>query len=147
MTIDIDNNAHEISASIVAGSIGTSEIADANVTKEKLSTEVQSSLERAVAAGDAVEAKADASKAVTVTLAASAWTGANAPFTQELTVTGLQSGTNGMVNVAHSATSAQRDCAREAMLSVVGQEDGKLIVVADGELPEVDIPVCIILIG
>lgn len=104
-------------------------------------------MEKAVAAGDAVEAKADASKAVTVTLAASAWAGANAPFTQELTVTGLQSGTNGMVNVAHSATAAQRDCAREAMLSVTGQEDGKLIVVADGELPEVDIPVCVILIG
>lgn len=47
MTIDIDNNAHEISASIIAGSIGTSEIADANVTKEKLSASVQASLDKA----------------------------------------------------------------------------------------------------
>ena len=37
--------------------------------------------------------------------------------------------------------------AREAMLSVVGQEDGKLTIAADGEMPDIDIPVYIILLG
>ena len=55
--IAIDSSTREISASIVAGSVGTTEltdnavttvkIADANVTKAKLSTEVQSSLDKA----------------------------------------------------------------------------------------------------
>lgn len=56
----IDTNTREISASIVAGSIGTTEladnavvtakIADGNVTKAKLSTAVQASLDKADAA-------------------------------------------------------------------------------------------------
>lgn len=56
----IDSATREISASIVAGSIGTTELADAavttvkiadgNVTKAKLSTEVQASLDKADAA-------------------------------------------------------------------------------------------------
>lgn len=56
----IDSATREISASVVAGSIGTTELADAavttvkiadgNVTKAKLSTEVQASLDKADAA-------------------------------------------------------------------------------------------------
>lgn len=37
--------------------------------------------------------------------------------------------------------------AREAMLSVIGQADGTLTIAADGEMPERDIPVYIILLG
>lgn len=55
--------------------------------------------------------------------------------------------TNGIIGVAYNATSEQREIAREAMLTITGQEDGKLIVVADGEMPEFDIPVYIILLG
>lgn len=51
------------------------------------------------------------------------------------------------IGVAYNATSEQREIAREAMLTITGQEDGKLIVVADGEMPEFDIPVYIILLG
>lgn len=61
----IDSATREISASIVAGSIGTTELADAsvttvkiadgNVTKAKLSTEVQASLDKADAAAVALE--------------------------------------------------------------------------------------------
>lgn len=60
----IDSATREISASIVAGSIGTTELADAsvttvkiadgNVTKAKLSTEVQASLDKADAAAVAL---------------------------------------------------------------------------------------------
>lgn len=69
--IAIDEATREISATIVAGSVGTTEladnavttakIADANVTKVKLSTEVQTSLDKADAAeGKIAQALADA---------------------------------------------------------------------------------------
>lgn len=91
--------------------------------------------------------KANNSVAVYATLLASAWVGVNAPFTQELSVAGLTATQNGVIDVAHDATAEQREIAREAMLSVVGQDDGTLTIAADGEMPEFDIPVYIILLG
>ena len=91
--------------------------------------------------------KADHSVMVSATLLASAWAGVDAPYTQELSVEGLLENTNGIINVAHNATITERDVAREAMLAVSGQENGKLTIAADGDMPEVDIPVYIILIG
>lgn len=91
--------------------------------------------------------KADHSVMVSATLLASAWAGVDAPYTQELSVEGLLENTNGIINIAHNATITERDVAREAMLAVSGQENGKLTIAADGEMPEVDIPVYIILIG
>lgn len=91
--------------------------------------------------------KANSSVLVSATLLASAWTGIDLPFTQDITVTGLTATQNGTISVAHNATFEQREMAREAMLSVVGQEDGKLTIAADGEMPDIDIPVYIILLG
>lgn len=91
--------------------------------------------------------KANNSVVVTTTLLASAWVGVDAPYTQELAVDGLLKDTNGIIDVAHDATAEQREIAREAKLAITGQEDGKLIIVADGEMPEFDIPVYIILLG
>lgn len=91
--------------------------------------------------------KANSSVLVSETLLASAWTGIDSPFTQDITVTGLTATQNGTISVAHNATFEQREMAREAMLSVVGQEDGKLTIAADGEMPDIDIPVYIILLG
>lgn len=95
----------------------------------------------------ALGAKANSSVPIYTTLLASAWAGVDAPYTQELSVEGLLKDTNGIIDVAHSATADQREIAREALLSIIGQEDGKLIIVADGEMPEFDIPVYIILLG
>lgn len=91
--------------------------------------------------------KANNSVIVTTTLLASAWIGVDAPYTQELAVDGLLKDTNGIIDIAHDATAEQREIAREAKLAITGQEDGKLIIVADGEMPEFDIPVYIILLG
>ena len=91
--------------------------------------------------------KADKSTSATATLLASAWVGVDAPFTQELSIEGLGAAQNGTISVAHSATAEQREIAREALLSITGQENGKLQIVADGELPEQNIPVVIILLG
>lgn len=95
----------------------------------------------------ALGSKADKSVSVSTKLLASAWSGVDAPFTQVLSVSGLKAAHNGYISVAHNATAEQREIAREAMLSVYGQEEGKLTIVADGEMPEQDIPVLIIILG
>ena len=91
--------------------------------------------------------KADSSMCISCTLLASAWAGLDSPFVQTLYVDGLGQSQNGTINVAQNATFEQRKMAREAMLSVTGQADGELIISADGEMPDIDIPVQIILIG
>lgn len=71
--VAIDSSTREISATIVAGSVGTTEladsavttakIADANVTKAKLSTAVQTSLDKADAAATQVALEAEIDRA------------------------------------------------------------------------------------
>lgn len=91
--------------------------------------------------------KSDKSVYVECTLDASSWAGLDAPFTQELVITGLGAVQNGNIYIAHSATFEQREMARDAKLCVTGQSDGKLIISADGEMPDIDIPVVLILLG
>lgn len=50
---------------------------------------------------------------------------------------GLTASQNGTISVAHNATAEQREIAREAMLSVIGQADGTLTIAADGEMQSV----------
>lgn len=95
----------------------------------------------------AISQKANSSQAVNVTLLASAWTGVVSPFTQELVVEGLGAAQNGTISISHDATIVQREVARNALLSITGQADGVLTISADGEMPEVDIPVVVILLG
>ena len=91
--------------------------------------------------------KGKKSVCIECTLIASSWVGVDAPFTQELNVVGLGAVQNGNIAVAQNATFEQREMARDAKLCVTGQSDGTLIVSADGEMPEVDIPVVITLLG
>ncbi|MBQ8507233.1 MAG: hypothetical protein IJ466_07390 [Clostridia bacterium] len=91
----IDSATREISASIVAGSISdvelaancvtTAKIADGNVTKAKLSTEVQASLEKADGAAADAQAKADAALASAKTYADQAETDAIAAAAADAT--------------------------------------------------------------
>ncbi len=96
---------------------------------------------------NALTGKADSSVCVLGTLLASAWAGEDAPYIQELVVEGLTSEQNGSIAVAHSATAEQMEMARNAVLSVAEQADGKLVITAEGEKPNVDIPVFVILLG
>ena len=91
--------------------------------------------------------KGGKSVSIECTLIASSWVGVDAPFTQELAVTDLGAAQNGNISVARSATFEQREMARDAKLCVTGQSDGKLIISADGEMPDIDIPVVITLLG
>lgn len=96
---------------------------------------------------DALNDKAQHSEDVHGVLLAAAWIGADAPYTQELAVVGLSSTQNGSISIEQDATAAQRKAARDAILSVTGQDDNKLIISADGEKPTVDIPVVTVLLG
>lgn len=87
------------------------------------------------------------SVSVFAVLHATAWTGADAPYVQTVTIPGLSAEDNGLFDIAHSATPAQRDVARYALLSIVDQNDEILTFVADGELPEQDIPICVVIFG
>lgn len=91
--------------------------------------------------------KAQKSGQITGVLSASAWSGVDSPFTQTLAVAGLTANQNGTISVAQNATIEQRDAARMAMLAVIGQTDGALTIAADGEMPDIDIPVVVILLG
>lgn len=88
-------------------------------------------------------AKLNTSQSIAVTLQASAWVDG----VQTLTVSGLAANGNGIISVAPSATAEQRAAARSAMLSVTGQAAGELTIAADGTVPEIDIPVVVILLG
>lgn len=94
----------------------------------------------------ALAGKADNSITVSTSLTASGWSAGDMP-SQEITVDGLTADHNGMIFVSNDATTDQREAARKAALSVVGQADGTLTIVADGDVPEIDIPVCVTLIG
>lgn len=95
----------------------------------------------------ALAGKADSSVPVSATLTQSGWVGTEAPFAQTISVTGLKANQCGEIAVAQSATYAQRQAAREAMLAIIGQQAGSLTIAADGELPDCDIPVDIVLVG
>ena len=92
-------------------------------------------------------AKASPAWSVTATLTAADWVGNTAPFTQVLAVEGLISTSNGIVDVAQSATPEQRESARNALLSLSGQATDQITMLADGEKPAVDIPVTILVLG
>ncbi len=85
------------------------------------------------------------STAVNAVLSSSAWTGSAAPFQQTISVSGLTQTQNGLISIGQTATVEQRTAARNAILAVTGQATGRLTLSADGERPNVDIPVTVIL--
>lgn len=84
------------------------------------------------------------SKSVELVLFADAW---NADKTQVLSVEGLSENQNGSISVSSIASAEQREAARNAVLSPTAQTNGSLTITADGELPVVDIPVALIILG
>lgn len=68
---------------------------------------------------------------------------ANAWEEQLATVTGLTgitADTKGIIGLPETATKAQREAAREAMLTLTGKGAGSITITADGSVPSVDIP-------
>ena len=94
---------------------------------------------RVVGIGNQVESLATD---VQVTLLANAWSSAS----QTVTVTGMTATAKGVVSLATTATATQREAARDALLAVTGQGTNSVTVVADGDVPEIDLPINVLII-
>ena len=74
------------------------------------------------------------------------WSGSAAPYTQNVTITGMTASKNATVGLASSATASEREVARNAMLSVTAQTTNQITIAADGEKPGITIPISVILL-
>ena len=83
--------------------------------------------------------------AVEVTAAASGWSGS--PPSQTLTVTGMTGDSLYWVGLNSTATYAQRDAARKAVIAPTAQGTSSLTLTCDGVTPTVDLPILVFLSG
>ena len=86
------------------------------------------------------------SKTVSATLFASNWTGASAPYTYTLAVTGVTASSNGSLRIAQSTTDEQFTAWGAAQPRVTAQAAGTLTVKAAGTVPTIDIPVEVLIV-
>jgi len=78
------------------------------------------------------------------TLTVAAWSGATAPFTQSIAVSGMTASKKGVsAGLPASATDAQYEAALEALLRVSAQGSNALTIKAHGVKPIIDIPVLV----
>lgn len=82
------------------------------------------------------------STSISATLSASGWSSGK----QTLTVQGVTAESNGMIGVAHSATAAQLEAAKDAELYISAQGANSLTIAAAGTVPTVNIPVVVVLV-
>lgn len=82
---------------------------------------------------------------VQVTASASGWAGS--PPAQSLTVAGMTADSLYWVGLNSTATYAQRDAARKAVLAPTGQGANSLTLTCDGAAPTVDLPILVFLSG
>ena len=78
---------------------------------------------------------------VTGTAYASGWSGS--PLTNVVSMPGLPEGVSGFVGLSNNATEAQRIAARNAILFPISQGDGSITLVADGQAPDVNLPIMV----
>lgn len=83
--------------------------------------------------------------AVQVTAAASGWSGS--PAAQSLTVAGMTADSLYWVGLNSTATYAQRDAARKAVIAPTAQGTNSLTLTCDGAAPTVDLPILVFLSG
>lgn len=83
--------------------------------------------------------------AVQVTAAASGWSGS--PPAQTLTVAGMTADSLYWVGLNSTATYAQRDAARKAVIAPTAQGTNSLTLTCDGVTPTVDLPILVFLSG
>ena len=83
--------------------------------------------------------------AVEVTAAASGWSGS--PAAQTLSIAGMTADSLYWVGLNSTATYAQRDAARKAVLAPTAQGTNSLTLTCDGVTPTVDLPILVFLSG
>lgn len=82
---------------------------------------------------------------VQVTAAASGWSGS--PAAQTLSIAGMTADSLYWVGLNSTATYAQRDAARKAVLAPTAQGTNSLTLTCDGVAPAVDLPILVFLSG
>ena len=83
--------------------------------------------------------------AVEATAAASGWSGS--PAAQTLSIAGMTADSLYWVGLNSTATYAQRDAARKAVIAPTAQETNSLTLTCDGVTPTVDLPILVFLSG
>lgn len=92
---------------------------------------------------NALAGKCDASISVETTLLASAWSNGQ----QTVSVTGLKANQNGIAALSQDCTSEEYDALVAAELYISGQGANSLSFTANGEIPNINIPITVILLG
>lgn len=83
----------------------------------------------------------------TATLTAAGWTGDSAPYTQTVTVTGLEADAHLIVGLAPTVTAEEMEAAAAAMLLATAQAAGSITISAFGDKPEAALPILIMEVG
>lgn len=87
------------------------------------------------------------SQGVTLTLAASAWTGSEAPYTATVTCNIAKASNNLIVGAGGTLTAEQQASFAAAMIVCTAQAAGSITLTAYGEVPTIDLPVNVLEVG
>ena len=91
--------------------------------------------------------KANASFIIQTTIRADNWSGESAPYSQTISVEGLLATHNGTAAVSNSALNEAYEAAAKADIRIIGQVDNAIAVLAYGDVPAIDIPIDVTIIG
>lgn len=132
----------------VAANFAMGTISDKSISEEKLAFSPATLGENGKLKNEQIpETLAEKSETVEVVLSATGWVGTAAPYYQTVTCEIMTPTANGVVRVSESANSSARAAARDALLHKTEQTFGGFTVLADGVLPDVDIPVAVLIVG
>ncbi len=92
------------------------------------------------------QTKADKSMSFSAVLSADGWS-ESAPYVQAVQNANIAQGSNGFITVSATASKDEREAAAVAWLYVTEQTDGQMVVCADNQKPEIDIPITVVLLG
>ena len=99
-----------------------------------------------IASASTWNGKANASGALSLTLASGSWSSATPP-TQSVTATGVTASNNIIVGLGSGITSAQFDAAAAAKLVCTAQSTDSITITAYGTKPTENIPINVVILG
>lgn len=92
---------------------------------------------------NALSGKADKDETVNITLDATKWTNG----VQTVAVSGLGADSNASISLPYTATTAQYNAASVAAIEVTAQADEALTFACSGTVPDIDIPIVVVIRG
>lgn len=85
--------------------------------------------------------------AVAVNVLSTSWTGAAAPFTAMVTCSGVTASNHIIVGAGGALTAEQQSAMAAAMIVCTGQGANNITLSAFGEVPDIDLPVNVMIVG